>query len=367
MAVYHGTVTEQAVQMMAQITAGKKLIFTKMEYGDGMIPGLEDTNNETDFSTLLGNSTILQNKKAELAIEKIEVENETVLLTGIVKDASMVSDFRIRELGVFAKVGEDGEEKLFAYYSTITYFEGVEKDESDWLSFDNLNAGKRKHILGIEIGKTDCVTIDVKLGDTGGYIDRGEFSIFSANTKESLLLREPYDIVINSNAAFEKWASCVDGGYERVLVLPGTWTLNGKMINSIKTGTKYIHGQPGAKLVINYQKGFGVGENSDKKILIENLEIEVNNTNENDTYGVYYGGILRNCNVVVKSANSHAYALISCSGDNVQASGVGGVGFEGYGFKNMSFCTRCRSASVSSSTATWTGTNAYIDTNTCDI
>lgn len=367
MATYHGTITEEAVKMMAQVTAGNKLIFTKMEYGDAEITGLEDAATESDLNSLLGNAKNIQAKKAELYIEKCAVDNEIVKLTGVVKPTSVEADFRIKEMGVFAKVGESGDEKLFAYYTTITYIGGVKKDESDYLTLDNLNAGKRKHILGIELGKTDNVTIEIKLGDTGDYIDRGEFNVFSQNITEELKKREPFDLVIASDEDFAKWASCVDGGYERVLVLPGTWTLNDKMINSLRTGTVYIKGQPGAKLVINYQKGFGVGENSDKKILFEDIEIEVNNTNDIDTYGVYYGGILRNARVVVNSENSNAFALLSCSGDDVKASGIGGVGFFGYGFKDMSFCTRCRSAEPGSSTATWTGTNAYIDSNTCDI
>lgn len=367
MAKYHGTITEEAVKMMAQITAGQQLIFTKMEYGDGQIPGLNEAATDTDLVTLLAAAQGVQAKKAELYIEKCVASGETVTLTGTVRDDSVSGDFRITELGVYAKAGADGEEKLFAYYTSITYIDGKEKDESDYLTLDNLDAGKRKHILGIEIGKTEIVSLELDMGNTGDYIERGEFNSMVDVVTAAMKKRAAFDFVVDSDAAFAQWAACVDGSLKRVLILPGTYTLDDKMINSNKTGTEYVYGLPGAKLVFNYQKGFGVGENSDRKIIIENVDVEVDNYNDNDTYGIYYGGEVRNSTIIARSENSPAYALMGCSGENVKASGIGGIGFEGYGFKDMSFCTRCRSAEEKSTTATWTGTNAYIDSNTCDI
>ena len=60
MATYHGTITEEAVKMMAQVTAGNELIFTKMEYGDAEITGLKDAATESDLNSLLGNAKNIQ-------------------------------------------------------------------------------------------------------------------------------------------------------------------------------------------------------------------------------------------------------------------------------------------------------------------
>jgi hypothetical protein len=82
------------------------LIFTKMALGDGV---LSDGENFTEF-------TDLKNKIIDLPINEFDgsVSSQATIVATI-DNSEVETGFFARELGVYAKVGEDGEEQLFGY------------------------------------------------------------------------------------------------------------------------------------------------------------------------------------------------------------------------------------------------------------
>ena len=61
------------------------------------------------------------------------------------------------------------------------------------------------------------------------------------------------------------------------------------------------------------------------------------------------------------SANGAGFCNCTCS----NCTGIG-TGSYGYGFYNCKHCSSCRAGDTASTTATWGGTNTYIDSDSCD-
>ena len=81
-------------------------------------------------------------------------------------------------------------------------------------------------------------------------------------------------------------------------------------------------------------------------------------------YG-FYGCTCSNCTGSGGGAYNDCYGFYGCTCSNCTGSGSG-VGYgSGYGFFNCSYCSSCR-AGETSKTATWGGTNTYIDSDSCD-
>ena len=92
--------------LVESINQKKPLIFTKVALGDGNL--LENDNIE-----LL---TDLKHKICENGVESINKKADGEIdVVATISNANVSTGFYARELGVFAKVGEDGIEKLFAY------------------------------------------------------------------------------------------------------------------------------------------------------------------------------------------------------------------------------------------------------------
>ena len=86
------------------------LIFTKVEWGDGV----NSSNN--DFSTF----TKLIHKVIESSITEKEQDGNTLYVTSVYDNRNLSTGFYNREIGVYAKVGNSGTEYLFAYtYSEL--------------------------------------------------------------------------------------------------------------------------------------------------------------------------------------------------------------------------------------------------------
>ena len=108
-------------------------------------------------------------------------------------------------------------------------------------------------------------------------------------------------------------------------------------------------------------------------------------TSSNDGYG-FYGCTCSNCTGSGSGGRGgSAYGFSNCTCSNCTGSGSGGYsncygfysctcsnctgsggGYYGYGFYNCSYCSSCRAGKTASSTATWGGTNTYIDSDSCD-
>lgn len=81
------------------------LVFTKVEWGDGIVSRGEQ------YPTF----TALKNKVIESPISKMERQDATLYITSVVNNSTLSTGFYCREIGVWAKIGANGTEQLFAY------------------------------------------------------------------------------------------------------------------------------------------------------------------------------------------------------------------------------------------------------------
>ena len=384
-------ITKKGVELLAEASDGKVFKFTRMEYGDGFQEGLKNIVSDADtiekwkkglvetletaetkkevkelFLDVVG----LVNKRADIGIYSTSTDSNITTVVGKLLHSSIIQDFNARELGVFAKVDE-GEEKLFAYFSAVDFLSGDINDTSDFISASELQG--QDHRVSVELATGHATDFVIEYNPdvfvTKQELDSEVKKIVDKEIGDidfSNIIQ--FDHVVDSNESFLEWANCSDMSMKTVLIKSGTWTLSDKMINCLKTGTKYIFGLPGAKLRFNYQKGIGVGEASAEKFVIENVDIEINNTSATyDGYAIYYGGKARNCNFKVVSTLRNSYGIIGCSADDCTASGISrATDGQGYGFYDCNYCVRCRAGSDSSTTAAWGGINTFIDSESCD-
>ena len=384
-------ITKKGVELLAEASDGKVFKFTRMEYGDGFQEGLKNIVSDADtiekwkkglvetletaetkkevkelFLDVVG----LVNKRADIGIYSTSTDSNITTVVGKLLHSSIIQNFNARELGVFAKVDE-GEEKLFAYFSAVDFLSGEINDTSDFISASELQG--QDHRVSVELATGHATDFVIEYNPdvfvTKQELDSEVKKIVDKEIGDidfSNIIQ--FDHVVDSNESFLEWANCSDMSMKTVLIKSGTWTLSDKMINCLKTGTKYIFGLPGAKLRFNYQKGIGVGEASAEKFVIENVDVEINNTSDSyDGYAIYYGGKARNCNFKVVSTLRNSYGIIGCSADDCTASGISrATDGQGYGFYDCNYCVRCRAGSDSSTTAAWGGINTFIDSESCD-
>lgn len=92
--------------LVESIKSKKPLIFTRIALGDGTL-----TESES-----IENLTALKHPMAQNSVQAINSRgNGEIDVVATISNASVTSGFYARELGVFAKVGDAGTEKLFAY------------------------------------------------------------------------------------------------------------------------------------------------------------------------------------------------------------------------------------------------------------
>ena len=105
------TITNNGLDMIALSQSGAKLIFTKIKLGDGQI-GDNDVMKLTDII----------NERMTSQISSIEAKGEgQVAIKFTVDNSELTSGFFVREIGIFAKINEGGEEKLYAYTNAGNY------------------------------------------------------------------------------------------------------------------------------------------------------------------------------------------------------------------------------------------------------
>ena len=247
--------------------------------------------------------------------------------------------------------------------------------------------------------------------------------------QSALALRKSYDFVVDSNETLLEWANCTDGSMKSVLVKSGEYTLDGKEINLVNAGTKFVFAEDGNKInVTNYLRGIGATE--DYGAVIVGLNVEISYNGDEECFAFYRGMICYNCTgkctgnresygfsnctcsncTGSSNGNSTGYGFYNCTCSNCTGtdtsygdgygfsnctcsnctgsststgySTVTGYGFynctcsnctgtgigssKGYGFYNCSYCSSCRAGKKASTTATWGGTNTYIDSDSCD-
>ena len=108
MANFNGFIlTNSGKKLLEEALTGKRLVFTKFQFGDGEI--LENITNITQ----------LKNKRKESNINQIEItDNGQVMLRSIVSNKDTEMGYYIKEIGVFARCN-DGEEILYAYNKAV--------------------------------------------------------------------------------------------------------------------------------------------------------------------------------------------------------------------------------------------------------
>lgn len=104
-------ITRAGLDMIAQSQAGGTLIFTKGKLGDGQI-GDQSIPDLTD----------LINAKMSVELSSVTAKTEGhVEVRFIVDNTDLNVGFFVREVGIFAKVNEEGVEKLYGYANAGNY------------------------------------------------------------------------------------------------------------------------------------------------------------------------------------------------------------------------------------------------------
>lgn len=168
-----------------------------------------------------------------------------------------------------------------------------------------------------------------------------------------------YDFVVDSNETLLAWANCTDGSMKSVLVKSGEYTLDGKMINLVNAGTKFVFAEDGNKITVsNYFRGIGATLNYGTVIIGLNVEA-INSDRSCNTF--YRGMICYNCTGTSTNCGFSACTCSNCTGTGT-STGTG----NGTGFDTCKHCSSCRAGKTASTTATWGGSNTYIDSDSCD-
>lgn len=100
-------ITNLGTNLLAQVMAGQgTLTFTKVVMGDGNMPAEQSPATMTDVVS----------PKAQAGITKAAVaENGTAVVSARFTNESQETDFEWKELGLYAKVGDAGQEVLYSY------------------------------------------------------------------------------------------------------------------------------------------------------------------------------------------------------------------------------------------------------------
>ena len=478
----YASLTKQGAALITRATNGENFVFTRMEYGDGVPEGFSTSKTDLENKEILSNVTSLVSKKADIGMYKISVKNNCATLTGKIINSSLTDDFLAKELGVYAKIGNESD-VLVAYF--------VASQDPDPISQSALVGQEHKVIVDVAVGNASEITIEY---NPEVYATKEEFdALVASNTEEHTAFQQSitdeataradadtalqqsitdletsfdeklgninisaalsyikqYDFVVDSNETLLAWANCTDGSMKSVLVKSGEYTLNGKMINLVNAGTKFVFAEDGNKITVsNYMRGIGATE--DYGAVVVGLNVEVNYTGSEDVYAFYRGIICYNCTgtctagksgygfyqctcsncigyAIIGNGTGDGYGFANCTCSNCTGNGTGngagsgygfvactcsnctgngtgngcgfayctcsnctgtgnsnsgsGYGFykctcsnctgtgnsnSGYGFYNCKHCSSCRAGDTASTTATWGGTNIYIDSDSCD-
>lgn len=105
------TLTKKGADLLAKAQAGAELQFTKMEVGDGSVPG------GTDLSDMAA----LVSPKIDLSLNKLQALSGryTTLVGAAISNVGLETGFYLRELGIFAQDPDEGE-ILYVYANAGT-------------------------------------------------------------------------------------------------------------------------------------------------------------------------------------------------------------------------------------------------------
>ena len=372
----YASLTQNGAALITRAINGEKFVFTRMEYGNGIPSEFNASQTSEEIKSILSERTSLVSKKADIGMYSISTKNNCATLTGKIISSSLTEDFLAKELGVFGKIGEEAE-VLVAYF--------IATESPDPINQAALVGQEHKIIVDVATGNAADITIEYS---PEVYATKEEFdALVASNAEEHTEIRnlidekigsidissalshiKQYDFVVDSNETLLAWANCTDGSMKSVLVKSGEYTLNGNMINLVNSGTKFVFAEPGNKITVsNYIRGIGATE--DYGAVIVGLNVEVNYNTNQLHYAFYRGMICYNC-TGNGSGNGYGYGFYGCTCSNCTGNGNGnGDGYDynkGYGFYSCKHCSSCRAGETASTTATWGGSNTYIDSDSCD-
>ena len=344
----YASLTKQGAALITRATNGENFVFTRMEYGDGIPEGFSTSKTDLENKEILSNVTSLVSKKADIGMYKISVKNNCATLTGKIINSSLTDDFFAKELGVFGKIG-DGEDVLVAYF--------VASQKPDPISQSALVGQEHKVIVDVAVGNASEITIEY---NPEVYATKEEFdALVASNTEEhtafqqsitdeatarsdadtalqqsitdleksfdeklgnidiSASLRKTlqFDHVVDSDETLLAWANCTDKSMKSVLVKAGTYSLSGKMINLVSSGTKFIFGEDGNQInITEYDRG--IGATADYGAVVIGLNVKVTNSSysSGEIDGVFYRGMTCiNCNGTGESSGNIEGIFNQCS------------------------------------------------------
>ena len=223
-------ITSKGFEVLAEALSGKTLSFTRMEYGSGILPGLENivADSETlekykefikenpepteqqilemlrteatdlETKTLILDVESLVSKKGDIGLYEAVSDNGITTLTGKVVDSSVSVDFRARELGVYAQL-EEGEEVLFAYFSAVDFLSGEIRDSSDFISIPALLGQEQVIKVNIATGQAANITMKYNLEI---YVSKKEFDETVAKIKNQIAI-EVSNIIAEAPESFD--------------------------------------------------------------------------------------------------------------------------------------------------------------------
>lgn len=133
--------TQKGLDMAINANKSKKLIYTKIGIGDGRL-----ANNE-DILTL----TAMKSRKIYADIADINNDtNNQVTLETVVSNKVVNEGFYAREIGIYAKLGETGQEVLYGYANA--------GDEADYMPDKTQPIDELKLRITLIVGNVDNVT-----------------------------------------------------------------------------------------------------------------------------------------------------------------------------------------------------------------
>ena len=358
----YASLTKQGMALIAQATNLKRFVFTRMEYGNGVPEGFSASKTSDEIKAILCEMTSLVSKKADIGMYNINVKNNCATLVGKIISSSLTEDFFAKELGIFAKI-DDGSDVLVAYF--------VSDDKPDPINQAALVGQEHKVVVDVAVGNAANITIEYS---DGVYVTQWEFNAFEQqNADEHTALQQSitdevtarenadaalqqsitdletsfdeklgnidisaslrktlqFDHVVDSDETLLAWANCTDKSMKSVLVKAGTYSLSGKMINLVSSGTKFIFGEDGNQInITEYDRG--IGATADYGAVVIGLNVKVTNSSysSGEIDGVFYRGM----------------TCINCTGTGESSGNIEGI-------FNQCSCIDCKA------TATATGTS----------
>jgi len=135
------TLTNEGLNMIAQSQGNGQLIFTLIKIGDGSLTNGEDIKALKDLKNVMltANISSLDNSI-----------NGQITLNAIINNTGVATGFFARELGVYAKVGDNGVEKLYAYTNAGNY--------GDYMPDENTPIDENQIKITLIVGNASNVT-----------------------------------------------------------------------------------------------------------------------------------------------------------------------------------------------------------------